>query len=93
MNMKFCGFCNVSKHIEIKDSDKYINLDISLKFGSLENMIITSSKPKYNLGRSVKVLIVSLGLTSKARPKKYKTESYAMVYFSMKDLSNIIRKF
>ena len=34
-NIKNCGCCNVRKHREIKDSDKYITLDISLKFGSL----------------------------------------------------------
>ena len=46
MNMKNCGCNNVSKHKYIKDNDKYITLDISLEFSSLENMIITSSEPK-----------------------------------------------
>ena len=32
-NIKICGCRNVEKHREIKDSDKYITLDISLKFG------------------------------------------------------------
>ena len=31
VNMKNCGRCNVRKHIEIKGSDKYVTLDISLK--------------------------------------------------------------
>ena len=42
VNMKTFGLRNVRKHIEIKSSDKYVTLDISLKFDSLENMIITS---------------------------------------------------
>ena len=39
-------FClrNVRKHIEIKGSDKYVTLDISLKFDSLDKMIITYSE-------------------------------------------------
>ena len=48
VNMKKYGCRNVSKHREIKDSDKYITLDISLKFGSLENIIITYLEPKDN---------------------------------------------
>ena len=38
MNMKNCGRLNVRKHREIKDSERYIILDISLKFGSLDNI-------------------------------------------------------
>ena len=48
VNMKNCGRRNVRKHIDIKYSDKYITLDISLKFHSLDNMRITSSEPKDN---------------------------------------------
>ena len=42
VNIKRCGRQNVWKHIDIKVSDKFITLDISLKFGSLEKMIIIS---------------------------------------------------
>ena len=52
--MKKFGCCNVRKHRDIKDSDKYTTLDILLKFVSLDKMIITFSDPKDNLGRSVK---------------------------------------
>ena len=48
--MKHCGRQIVSKHRYIKDSDKYIDLNILLKFGSLEKMIITSSDPKTLFG-------------------------------------------
>ena len=43
VNMKNCGRRNVRKNIEIKDSDKYITLDILLKIDSQDNMIITYS--------------------------------------------------
>ena len=46
VNMKKCGRCNVRKHKEIKGSDKYVNLDISSKFDSLDKMKITSSESK-----------------------------------------------
>ena len=44
VNMKNCGRHNVSKHREIKGIDNYVTLDISLKFDSLENIIISSSE-------------------------------------------------
>ena len=92
-NMKNCVFCNVRKHREIKDSDKYITLYISLNFCSLDKMGITSSDPKGNLGRLVKGLITSLGLKVKARITKYKIARYVIGNVSMKDLSKIIREF
>ena len=52
VNMKNCGRRNVRKHIDIKVDDKYVTLDISLNFGSLDRMKITSSDPKYYLGIS-----------------------------------------
>ena len=54
VSMKNCRRRNVWKHIDIKNSDKYVTLYIALKFGSLNKMRITSSDPKDNLGRSVK---------------------------------------
>ena len=70
MNMKNCGRCNVSKHTDIKGSDKYVTLEIFLKFDSLDKMKITSSESKYNSGISGKGLITSLGLKGKVRPQK-----------------------
>ena len=35
VNMKSCGSRNVRKHTKIKNGEKYITLDILLKFGSL----------------------------------------------------------
>ena len=46
MNMKNCGCHNVRKHKVIKSSDKYVTLDISLKFDSLDKIKITSSESK-----------------------------------------------
>ena len=40
VEMKNCGHNNVSKHKEIKGGDKYVTLDISLKFVSLYKMKI-----------------------------------------------------
>ena len=70
MNKESCGRQNVRKNREIKVSDKYVKLEISLKFGSLEKMIITSSDPKDNLVRSGKGLINYLGLKANTIPKK-----------------------
>ena len=70
VNMKNFGHCNVRKHREIKVGEKYIALDISLKFVKMDKVRITSSDPKDNVGRSEKGLIISLGIKSKAIPKK-----------------------
>ena len=83
--MKNCGCCNVRKKLEIKSSDKYIPLDISLKFAIMDNTKITSSDPKYDLVRSRKVLITSMGFKAKLRPHKYKKAIYAIGNFNIKD--------
>ena len=93
MNMTICGCRNVRTHIEIKGSDKYVTLDISLKLDSLDKIKITSSESKDNLRRSVKGFINSLGIKAKARTHKYKKSRYAIGNFSKKDPSNIIRSF
>ena len=93
VNMKNCGRCNVRKHKEIKGSDKYVTLDILSKFDSLDKIKTTSSESKRKLERSGKGLITSLGFKAKVRPQKYKKARYAIVNFSKKDLSKIIREF
>ena len=93
VNIKNCGHRNVRNHRNIKGSDKYVTLNISLKFGSLDKMRITSSDPKDNSVRSVKGFITSLGLKAKAGPKKHKKSRYAIKNVSVKDLSKIIREF
>ena len=51
VNINCFGRRNVRKHRDIKGSDKYATLEISLKFVSLDKMRITSLEKKYNLGR------------------------------------------
>ena len=93
MNMKICGRHYVRKHRVIKGSDKYVTLDISLKFDSLDKMRITSSESKYNLERSGKGLITSMGFKAKERTRRYKMEMHAIKTVSKKDISKIIREF
>ena len=81
------------KHKEIKGSDKYVALGISLKFDSLDKMKITSSESKGKLERSGKGLINSLGFETRVRPQRYKKARYAIRNVSKKDLSKIIREF
>ena len=70
VDMKNCGRRNVKKHKDIKGSYKYVTLDISSKFDSLDNMKITPSESKGKLERSGKGLITSLDFKAKARPQK-----------------------
>ena len=72
--MKNCARRNVSKHREIKNGEKCITLDISLKFGSLDKMEITYSDTKDYLVRSGKGLITSLVINTIGRSKKKKME-------------------
>ena len=91
--MKNSGCINIRKHREIKGSDKYVILEISLKFDSLDSMEITSSESKDILGISGNELITSLGLKAKVRSHKYKKKRYAIVNVSEKYHSKIIREF
>ena len=91
--MKICGRRKVRKHKEIKGSDKYVTLDISAKFDSLNKMETTSSDSKEKLERSGKGLVTSLAIKTKVRSPKYKKARYAIGNVSVKDLSNIIKDF
>ena len=51
VNMNNFGSSNVRKHRDIKGSDKYVTLDISLEFDSLDNIKFKSSNSKDNLVR------------------------------------------
>ena len=93
MNMKSYDRHNVRKNREIKNSDKYITLDILLKFVSLDKMRITSSEPKGYLRISGKGLIISQGLKTNVRPMRYKKTRYAITNVSMKYLPRIIKYF
>ena len=93
LSMKIYGRCNVRKHREIKYGEKYIALDISLDFGSLYKIKITSSEPKYYWGRSGKGLITYLGLKTIRRSKKKKKTSYTITNVSLNDISNTIKEF
>ena len=42
VNIKICGRQNIKKHRDIRGSDKYVTLDISFKFDSLDKMKITT---------------------------------------------------
>ena len=93
VNMKNCGRRNIRKHKDINFSDKYVIVDISSKFDSLEKMKITSLESKVKLERSGKGLITSLGFKAKVRPYKYKKSRYAIENVSKKDLYKIIKEF
>ena len=69
-NMNNRGCLYVRKHRDIKGSEKYVTLDISLKFDSMDNMRITSSESKENLGILGKGLITFMDIKAKVRPKK-----------------------
>ena len=67
VNMKNCVRRKVSKHKEIKGSDKIATLNVSAKFDSLNKMETTSSESKGKLGRSEKGLVTALALKTKVR--------------------------
>ena len=78
VNMKNCGRCKVRKHKNIQGSDKYVTLEISSKFDSLNKMETTSSESKVELEGSGKGLVTALDLKTKATSKKYKKARYAI---------------
>ena len=70
MNMKNCSRRNVSKNKKIKGSDKYVTLDISSKFDSMNKMKTASSESKRKLERTRKGLVTALDFKSKVRFRK-----------------------
>ena len=70
MNMKSCGRRKVRKHKEMKGSDKYVTLDISAKFDSLNKIETVSSESKEKLERSGKGLVTALAFKKKVRSPK-----------------------
>ena len=93
VNTKNCGRSNVRKHKEIKGSDKYVTLYISLKFDILDKKNITSSESKEKIERSGKGLITSMDSKAKVRSHKYKKARYTIGNVNKKDLSKTIREF
>ena len=93
VSMKNCGCHNVRKYKEIRGCDKYVTLDISIKFENLDKTKITSSESKIKLEISGMGLITSLGFKAKVRMQKYKKARYAIINVSKKDLSKIIWEF
>ena len=93
VNMKICGRCKVSKHKEIKGSDKSITLDISSEFDSLNKIKDTSSESKVKLEKSGKGLITALDFKTKVRLQRYKKSRYDIINVSENDISNIINEF
>ena len=56
-------------------------------------MKTTSSESKGKLERSGKGLVIALDFRTKVRSQKYKKERYAIINFSEKDFSDIIKEF
>ena len=67
VNMKNGGCRKVMKHKEIKGSDKYVTLDISSKFDSLDKMKTKYSESKGKLERPGKGLVTALDFKTKLR--------------------------
>ena len=74
VNMNNCGGRNVRKHKDIKGSDKYVTLDISLKFDSLDNKKITSSKSKGKFGNIRKGVDYLSGFQGQSKAAKIKRQ-------------------
>ena len=91
--MKNCGRRKVRVQKEIKGSDKYVTLDISSKFDSLNKMKTTSSESKEKLEISGKGLVSALDFMTKVGSQKYKMARYAIRNVGEKDLSKIIKEF
>ena len=68
--MTSCGICNVSKHREINNGEKYFILNISSKLDCMYKREVTSSESKYYMGIPGKGLTNSLDLRTKISNNK-----------------------
>ena len=83
VNMKNCGRRNVWKYSDINNSEKYIDFEISLKFGNMNKMNITSSESKYYLGISGKGFITSMALKIFRRSKNMKRQGLTLLNLAL----------
>ena len=74
VNKKFFYSHKVRKHKEIKVSNKYVTLNISLKFDSVDKIETTYSESRRKLETSGKGLVTSLGFKTKVRSKYTKRQ-------------------
>ena len=93
VDMKNCGHRNVRKHGKLKYGEKYITLDVSLNFDSLDKMKITSSETKECLGILGKCFIAYLDINTIRRSNKNKKARCAINNLRLKYSYNIIKEF
>ena len=89
--MKNCGRHNVRKHNVIKGSDKYVTLDISSKYESMDKIKITSSESNGKFGKISKGVDYLYGFQDEIKVAIIKKARYAIRNVSKKYLSKIIK--
>ena len=92
MNIKSCGSRSFRKHIDIKNSEQYIVLDISPKHDFLDNREVESSESRGYIGRPVKVLTSSLDIRTKSQ-KKQKKVKFLLADITNQYLKKFLKKF
>ena len=80
--MKNCERCNVRKHREINNGEKYIILYIYYKLGCMEKREVTSSESNNYMGRPGNKMNTYLDLSTKRSNKKQKAK------FDITDITN-----
>ena len=93
VNMKNCGCCNVSKHRDIRGSDKYVTLDISMKFDSMDKTKIKYSESKEKLEISGKGLITYLGFKAKVGHTNKKRQGMQSVRRTFRKLLRSLKNY
>ena len=93
VNMKNCGRCNVSKHRDIRGSDKYVTLDISMKFDSMDKTKIKYSESKEKLEISGKGLITYLGFKAKVGHTNKKRQGMQSVRRTFRKLLRSLKNY
>ena len=90
--MKICGRCNVRKHRETKNGEKYIILDIYHKIDCINKRGVNSSDSRYYSGRPVKGLNTSLAFRTKMQNNKIKSR-FDITDITNHDFSKLLKKF
>ena len=90
--MTSCGRCNVRKHRDINNGEKYIILEIYYKIGFLDKREVTSSESKDYMGRPGKALNTSMDLRNKI-PNNKQNKWFAVTEMTNLDFSKLLRNF
>ena len=93
VNTRSFGHCNIKKHKEIRNSEQYITLNISLKLDFLDNTEVTYPGSRDYIGTSGKRMNTSMTFSTIRSSKKKQKESNSITEIFPQDFMKLLEEF